>query len=149
MPTLDSLSEETLQSWARNPEQAIAHLRQILEQLPCHEDRLQGWITEALENCGSPTVAQLEELRKCFSSMNDEQAYWIATLIGRMQGQGVTASDLLIHIMKRSTHDIQSKLRAIWAAKQIGTLSTGLRDALKTLATSSDSRLAHASNELL
>ncbi len=81
--------------------------------------------------------------------MNDEQAYWIATLIGRMQRQGVTASDLLVNILKRSTKDIQSKLRAIWAAKQIGTLSTELRDSLKALSESGTSRLAQAANELL
>lgn len=149
MPTMDSLSEEALQTWARNPEQAIAHLRQLIEQLPCHDDRLQGWVTETLENCGTPTVEQLNELRKIFSSMNDEQAYWIATLIGRMQRQGVTASDLLVNILKRSTKDIQSKLRAIWAAKQIGTLSTELRDSLKALSESGTSRLAQAANELL
>ncbi|MFO0924823.1 MAG: hypothetical protein U0905_20345 [Pirellulales bacterium] len=91
---MDSLSEEALQTGAILNRPSVIYVSSIEQHHAVMIDCKAGSL-KRLRKLRNANRRAAQRTSQSFSSMNDEQAYWIATLIGRLQRQGVTASDLL------------------------------------------------------
>ncbi len=83
-----------------------------------NSDEVRQWAAEALENLGPPAAVQLPDLLQYARSENDDQAYWAATLIGRVGTRSHSARAALSELA--ANHRSASvRQRAQWALKSI------------------------------
>jgi hypothetical protein len=83
----------------------------------CEEVRT--WAGEALENLGPPSADQLDDLLQYVRSESEDQAYWAATLIGRLGPHGRSAVTRLSELA--ANHPSANVRRRIqWALEAIG-----------------------------
>jgi hypothetical protein len=117
---MTAVDETLLQTWANDPELAIANIKQVFAILESPEPENMEWVTEVFENCGAPKAEDAGWLAsQPLVSKSDEAAYWAATLLGRLGDEAsaqVSQLEKLANDTQRSEH---VRKRATWALSKI------------------------------
>ncbi len=104
-------------------------------------DEVREWVAAALEELGPPDIADTERLAGFALDDNHDVAYWAITLLGRLGESAVPALGQVTRAM--STHVAPAvRQRAAWALGKIGPAASSALDALRTVSTGDDPRLA-------
>lgn len=103
------------------PEAALAAIP-LIEACADADDQVRQWAEGALENLGPPRVEDLAALVSILESDRPSQAYWAATLLGRLGPRAASARHALSQI---ATHhaDADVAKRAASALKKIAATS--------------------------
>jgi len=104
------------------PEAAAAAVP-LVEACADADDQVRQWVDGALENLGPPRVEDLAALVSLLESDRPSQAYWAATLLGRLGPRAASARHALSQI---ATHHADANVakRAASALKKIAATST-------------------------
>ncbi len=105
---------------ARLAEEAQPAIVALVQHCGSMDEDLRNWCTAALEEIGTPSMEQIDELALLASSANTDVAFWAATLLGRA---GKLASSATTVLLERSTDNTSPEVqkRAAWALERIGT----------------------------
>ncbi len=131
---LNMSNEIILKEWLQSPAIAMHHLVELFDAVSCDDETSIELATEALENCGPPTVSELDFLRRQLESQNGQRVYWACTLLGRMRRDANELQNAIVGVLSNSNSkaELAAEERAAWCLGQIGGLNAGSKSALKT-----------------
>lgn len=112
------------------------------------DGEVRDWSVAALEQMGPPAATDVVPLRSLLSSDNELQAYWAATLLGRIGSEANAAVDDLARLVRESPSSAVRQ-RAAGALGQIGEVTPTVVDSLKHAAACDDTRLSRIANDAL
>ncbi|MCE9605013.1 MAG: hypothetical protein K8U03_08940 [Planctomycetia bacterium] len=99
---------------------AVAAAIPLVEACADSDDQVRQWAEAALESFGPPRVKDVVPLAALAGRENLSQAFWAATLLGRLGQCAAGACDALQQVA--ATHaDAAVAKRAAWALGKIGT----------------------------
>ena len=90
----------------------------LIDALQDTDESVRQLCNSALENCGPPPDALIDNLEHRLSSSSADVAYWAATLLGRLEAGAVQAEDSLKTAAANHPAD-EVRQRATWALGKI------------------------------
>ncbi len=111
------------------------------------DEEVREWAAAALEELGAPAAEDVPRLSALLAS-DEPVAYWAATLLGRMEGDGQAAVTSLVAALR--THPaVAVRQRAAWALGKMGSAAAAATAALEEAALADDARLARLAGQAL
>ena len=92
----------------------------LVNALADDDESVRQLANSALESCGPPSQAAVDELEHLLTSANADIAYWAATLLGRLEAGAVQAVESLKTAAGEHPSD-EVRKRATWALGKIAT----------------------------
>jgi HEAT repeat protein len=102
----------------------------------------------ALESLGPPAADQISQLVTMADDCSGDVAYWAITLLGRAGPEAASGVSALVKVLQ-SDADLSVRERAAWALGKIGPSANSAEAALRTVAESSEPRLARVAKQAL
>ena len=137
--TASRLNVHQLQQVANDPTETLRQLPSVLLSLAGSEEEA-GWASEALENCGPPTAAQVPIIAAFVKHPAELVASWACKLLARIgHGASPAESELVSVLNSRSEQLVREE--AARALGQLDCLSDAARTALTTAAQKGGPRL--------
>jgi hypothetical protein len=143
VPSLDQL-----QQWANTPDLARDNLRSILSAVEQREPLI-DWANEALENCGSPEVSELEFLNRQLASSCEDVVYWSCKLIARMGALANGCQESLCRVLANDKHPDAVKQQALLALGKVGELKPSCVAAIRVCSEVAKPQLATLAKQIL
>ena len=137
--TQSPLKVEQLQQLANDPAATRSLIDSVLLALAGTDEEAQ-WASEALENCGTPSVATLPVLTSHIKHPAELIASWSCKLLARIGHEASAAEPLLVEALVCRTEELVRE-EAARALGQLGNLSTAARTALTTASITGGPRL--------
>jgi HEAT repeat protein len=114
----------------------------------CNDTDIGPWIVATLEELGPPDASAVAPLSQIVLSEVSDQAYWAATLLGRLKHQAAAAVSSLTAALADSPH-VPVRQRSAWALGEIGSAAREAEAVLRRAASDADPRTARLANEAL
>lgn len=112
------------------------------------DERVREAVVAALEDLGPPPSGDVPGLAAIAAAAGPLEAYWAATLLGRLGGGAAAAVPVLTTCVE-SAGDIAVRERAAWALGRIGPAAAAAREQLLRVAATGEPRLKRLVDEAL
>jgi HEAT repeat protein len=112
------------------------------------DEAARGWVVAALEEIGSPSAGQIDELVQLLDDPAGDVRYWAVTLLGRAGAAAAAAVEAIVALLRHSP-ETATRERAAWALGKIGPRATLAEPALRLAAESNEPRLSRLAKSAL
>ncbi len=130
---------------SQNAEAAVEVAVELVRHVGDDDRVVAEYCVATLEELGSPTASQLEELAKLAQSDNADVAYWAATLLGRSGAAAAEHAKLLGGIVTGNASEAVRE-RAAWALGRMGPAAAVAMPQLETAAKADSASVARSRN---
>ncbi|MFY8200224.1 MAG: hypothetical protein ACOVLE_06110 [Pirellula staleyi] len=123
--------------YAQHPELALQNLAELLALLESHDETIQNYSSEALENCGPPRPEDVPFLCQQLKSGKSPCVYWASTLLGRIGSSASARNDVqdlqagLATVVADTSLELSARERAGWAICELGQEVSSNRELLE------------------
>ena len=141
------IDSKQLDEYTKHPELAFENLGQVLDLLESTDETEINCVSDLLENCGAPRLADVAFLSEQLKSAQSTRVYWCSTLLGRLRsdcGGPEARSRIQAALCQATINDsleLSARERAVWAIGELGSIDSDCRDVLKTQVEAAPARL--------
>lgn len=140
------IDSKQLTECAKHPELTLQNLEQLMPFLDSDDETEQNCVSDLLENCGVPAMAQIPFLCNQLTSGLAPRVYWASTLLGRLGTSNETLDRSRLHsvlceALTDETLELSARERAAWAIGETGPIAPDCREILENQLEKAPARL--------
>jgi HEAT repeat protein len=121
---------EAASKLAANPDWSRQLVCEFLDAIISESEEIREAAVNAIEKMGSPREQDVDAIVKMLRSGTSDQAYWSATILGRLRASSATAIEALAACVQSPT-EMHVRERAAWALGEIGSAAHSALPALE------------------